>query len=347
LVLLWRGTVRTWFAWLGVNAMLAGGVAALYFVVGHEQFLAASEFMRGCWDQTFPPIHQPAKLAMFVLLSNTSEALAYPVGGVNGTSALTTICCLTAVVFMLRARQISLAALCSMPIILNFTAACLHCYPYAGQTRFMLFMAPLFCLLAGLGAAVWVGMLYRVSWAARTPVYVGLGLLLAIGAGTSVRDFIKPYKETCWQRNRDFARWFWSDKAQGAELVCLQNDLKQRFFSPPEGDDLAAVYFCNQRIYNSRLAHGKPAELDKVSKDRPLCCARFRPAKSSGKDDADFGQWLQTFQAKYQLVGQERYPLTFFVHEKELKYVDSVEIYAFLPRDQQQPAYTAMRHVEP
>ena len=36
-------------------------------------------------------------------------------------------------------------------------------------------------------------------------------------------------------------------------------------------------------------------------------------------------------EAKYRLVAREKYPLTFFVHEHELQYIDQVEMYEFVP----------------
>ena len=96
-----------------------------------------------------------------------------------------------------------------------------------------------------------------------------------------MRDFLKPYKETCWQRNRDFARWFWADKALDAELVCVSSDCGLPVSSAPGGDDLASVYFCNQRIYSSRLAHRLPPKLDQVAQDHPLRYARFRPSTAT------------------------------------------------------------------
>ena len=117
---------------------------------------------------------------------------------------------------------------------------------------------------------------------------MALVLLAAIGSIASVRDFLKPYKETCWQRNRDFARWFWADKALGAELVCVSTDCKQPVSSAPGGDDLASVYFCNQRIYSRRHAQCLPPQFEQVSQDRPLRCARFRPAAATEQDEARF-----------------------------------------------------------
>jgi hypothetical protein len=184
--------------------------------------------------------------------------------------------------------------------------------------------------LFGLGAAAILSVIKNRRWSAGGPVVVALLLLAAVGSIASVRDFLKPYKETCWQRNRDFARWFWSDKALDAELVCVSTDLQQPV-SATGGDDLASVYFCNQRIYSRRIAHRLPPQLEQVSKDRPLRCARFRPSVCTEQDEAKFQEWLHSMDAKYRLVARERYPLTFFVHESELQCVDQVEMYEFVP----------------
>jgi hypothetical protein len=210
----------------------------------------------------------------------------------------------------------------------------------------MLYMAPIFCLLTGLGGAAILslmksrrrpgvpGALGVPGARAGAPVVAVLVLLAAIGGVTSDRDFLKPYKETCWQRNRDFARWFWTDKALDAELVCVSTDCKLPPSSAPDGNELAAVYFCNQRIYSRRHARGLPPQLEQVSQDRPLRCARFRPAAATEQDEAEFQAWLRSMEAKYRLVAREKYPLTFFVHERELQCIDRVEMYEFVPVQQ-------------
>jgi hypothetical protein len=302
---------------------------------------AAGPHMRVGWENAFPPLHSAKNLALFLLESHTSEAFSYPAGGSRGASSLTTICWLTALVLLLRGRRFWLATLFSVPLILNFTAAALHGYPYGGHSRVMLYMAPILCLLTGLGGAGILSLMKNRRWPAAAPAVVVLVLLAAVGGIASVRDFLKPYKETCWQRNRDFARWFWADKALDAELVCVSTDLKQPVSSAPGGDDLASVYFCNQRIYSRRLAHGVPPKLDDVSKDRPLRCARFRPSAASQQDEAKFQEWLRSMEDKYRLVAREKYPLTFFVHENELQYVDQVEMYEFVPSEQRVASKTA------
>ena len=254
---------------------------------------------------------------------------------------MTTLCWLTALVLLVRGRRFWLATLFTVPLVLNFTAAALHGYPYGGHSRLMLYMAPILCLLTGLGGAAILSLMKNRRWPAGAPAVVALVLLAGVGSVASVRDFLKPYKETCWQRNRDFARWFWADKALDAELVCVSNDCGLPVSSAPGGDDLASVYFCNQRIYSSRLAHGLPPKLDQVSKDHPLRYARFRPSAATEQDDASFQAWLLTTEAKYRLVSREKYPLTFFVHEHELQYIDQVEMYEFVPVEQRMASRTA------
>jgi hypothetical protein len=328
------GTLRQWLAWLGLNTLAAGGVALLYFASAHAQLEAAGPHMRTGWEQAFPPLHSAKQMALFLLESHSSEAFSYPAGGARGASGLTTICWLAALVLLLRGRRFWLATLFTVPLILNFTAAALHGYPYGGHSRVMLYMAPILCLLTGLGGTGLLSLMKNRRWSAATPAILALALLAAVGGVASVRDFLKPYKETCWQRNRDFARWFWTDKALDAELACVASDFKQPLSAAPGGDDLASVYFCNQRIYSRRLAHGQPPKLDAVTKDRPLRCARFRPSAATEQDEAKFQEWLRSMETKYRLVAREKYPLTFFVHESELQYVDQVEMYEFVPNDE-------------
>ena len=322
---------RQWLAWWGVNLAVAGGVALLFFASARAQLTAAGPHMRTGWEQAFPPFNSVRQMALFLVESHTSEAFSYPAGGARGASLLTTLCWLTALVLLVRGRRFWLATLFTMPLVLNFAAAALHAYPYAGHSRVMLYMAPIFCLLTGLGGAAILSVMKSRRWSPTAPAVAALVLLAAIGTIASVRDFLKPYKETCWQRNRDFARWFWADKAFDAELVCVSSDLKLPVSAAPGGDDLAAVYFCNQRIYSRRHARCLPPQLEQVSKDRPLRCARFRPSAATEQDEAKFQEWLGSMEAKYRLVARERYPLTFFVHEHELQYIDQVEMYEFVP----------------
>ena len=130
---------------------------------------------------------------------------------------------------------------------------------------------------------------------ASTPWLATLWLLAAIAVGISVRDFLKPYKDPCFQRDRDFARWFWTEKSRDGELVCLKHDFGGRcFYHPAEGDDLASIFYCNQRIYWPRLARGEKPQWDNISKTWPLRCVRFRPSITTRQDEEEFSSLAES-----------------------------------------------------
>ena len=109
-------------------------------------------------------------------------------------------------------------------------------------------------------------------------VLATLWLLAAIAVGISVRDFLKPHKDPSFQRDRDFARWFWTEKSRDGELVCVKHDFGGRCFcQPAEGDDLASIFYCNQRIYWPRLARGEKPQWDRILED-PAVAVRPFPA---------------------------------------------------------------------
>ena len=214
-----------------------------------------------------------------------------------------------------------------------FCAAAAHVYPYGNHVRFGLYFAPIFCLLTGLGGASILAAVRPRRRAALAGVSAVLALLVIIAVSASVRDFLKPYKEPCWMRNRDLARWFWTDKAVHAELLCLRTDLHRQFYEPLEGDDLASIFYCNQRIYSPRHAQGKPPQLELVSATHPLRCVRFRPGYTNPGNDADFHGWLEKMERSFRLVSQESYPMTFPLHNPERLFIDQVEVYEFVPKE--------------
>ena len=134
-------------------------------------------------------------------------------------------------------------------------------------------------------------------------------------------------------RNRDFARWFWTDMARDAELVCVERDLHEHFYSDAPDDSLACIYFCNQRIYSARHAAGEPPQLDRVSAAWPLRCAHFRSPGLTPRGKVAFDAWLDDMKSRYRLVSMVKYPLTFWVGEQELHAVAQVELYEFVPKD--------------
>lgn len=341
-VLLRQGSWKDWLRLAISGLALCASFAVLFSVSGRGQMSDSGEILRGVLADGFPSSYSPFRLLTFLLL-NTNRSMCYPIGGNEwAPNGINSLLCLTGLVLLVRARRLSLVVLCLTPLALNFIAAVLKCYPYCDPWRLAIYMAPIFCLLVGLGLTQFLATLRRLGAEVQSafqvlrPLATILVLFASIAVGASVRDFLHPCKEACWMRNRDFARWFWVDKAEGAELVCLLNDLHERFYAIPHdttpAEALSSVYYCNQRIYSPRLARREPVELDRVSASHPLRCVRFRPTYSTSDDEAAFNAWLKTMESRYRLVGKERYPLTFWINDK-LKNIDYVELYEFVPND--------------
>jgi len=325
-------TPRGWTAWLVFNLTLAGALAALYFVSAQHQGAKSLEGMQRAWGGGFPPMGEPLKLPGWLLETHTSDLLAYPVGGRNGASMATFLLCLVGILLLALRRRWAVLGLWLGPLALSLAAAALRRYPYGQMTKFQLFAAPIFCMLAGLGAAVLV--LRPIGGRKVRPVAVRIGLLLlaAIGVGSIGRDFLFPAKSASVMRARDFARWFWFTADYDGEVACLKTDLGETFSPLTFEWGLSAVYLCNQRIYSPRHARGEPVAWERISAERPLRCVEYR---SGGfpYDEAARDRWLQEMQSRYVLVGRERYPFAQVRDKNQVaRELDYLEVYKFAPR---------------
>jgi len=119
--------------------------------------------------------------------------MAYPLGGSDGLSALTFVLFLLGMWQVWRLRQRAFLVLCVGPFVLGFLAAVLKRYPYGGCCRISQHVAPIICLLAGLGAAGLIERLRSASLQARWTRIV-CGLLTLIGVGGMLRDMAHPYR---------------------------------------------------------------------------------------------------------------------------------------------------------
>jgi hypothetical protein len=330
---LWRERARRgWLLWVVYNVVLLVSFLAVYCLTIAPQSAAELANMSSQWEHTFPPLTSPWQLICFVVLAHTSELVAYPVGGPRGASLLTAICCGVALVVLWRRGHRWLVVLCLAPLALNFVAAAWQRYPYGGHVRFMLYMGPLVCLLAGLGMAVLLSRLTHRRVSRQIPV-IGLAVLLAaIPCGSMVRDFLKPYKQLDYQRTRDFARWFWFTKALDGELVCVKTDLGKGFAPGTFEQGTSSLYLCNQRIYSRRHAQGEKPCWDHITRDRPLRCVLFRSPNFAFDEEA-FDAWLEGLERDYAMVTFAWYSLPLHDHHTgQVWYSDRVEMYEFIPR---------------
>jgi len=151
------------------------------------------------WRNAFPPLAEPWRLPYWLLDVHTGNMLAYPNGGNNfassGTAALVLAGCLA-----LRKNRPALLALLLAPLVPSFLASALHRYPYGTSARVSLYMAPAFCLLAGVGA---VALIRRLRGGRRPRFYrLAVASLVAMMALASVVNVAWPYKNFEDRENR-------------------------------------------------------------------------------------------------------------------------------------------------
>ncbi len=322
-------------AWLAYNLAVAGSFLGLYLLTVQVQ-AGAEQYMKDCWSQAFPPLDSLVGFCAWLLATHTSDMLAYPIGGPRGLSALTFVWCLAALSLLAWRRTWPLVLLAVVPLGLNMLAAALQRYPYGGHVRLMLYMAPLICLLAGLGCVSVTRLICR--WpGVRAACLVGVGgLILLIPLGSIVRDFVKPYKHTEYLACRNFAQWFWTNHALSGELVCLRADLDQTFSAETFAWGEASVYECNRQIYSPRHAQGQPPDWTKVSAEWPLRCVLYR-TPDFAFDEAAFDQWFDVMSLQYQLTDHARYRFGRYEGKRQLLSEYSVEVFEFVPRTSSSP----------
>lgn len=318
--------------WLCLNCSMLLGVGLIYVLCARHQTAAELAWMQHYWQRSFPPIHEMSQLLKWMLLTHSGSMFAYPVGADAGASALTLLCFLLSIIFLLRQRQARWLLLCLVPMGLHFLAACLKRYPYGEHPKFSQYLAPLICSFMGLGIALMLGwwktrpklaQRFFVSW------LVGLAL---VGVGSMARDIIRPYKTKADMRLRAFSRYFWPNMAFENEVVCINRDLGQ-VFSPISYQELnyVAMYACNRQIYSPRHHQRQPFQPERVSASHPLRCVRFvEPRIPQNKVAVE--QWLNSMKVNYDFIGVERIPFPRYnKHEQHLINLSYVEIYTFVP----------------
>jgi hypothetical protein len=327
---LWASGERCWRWWTAYNLALVGSFGLVFLIAAAAQSRAELGFMESYWRGAFPPLSTPAALPGWFLFTHTGDLLAYPVGGGNGASTLTFLTCLTGVIVMAMRRRWFFLLLVLTPFALNFMAAALHRYPYGGHFKFAQHLAPLICILNGLGAAAWAGRLSaRPRWQ-RAFLTLSLLFPLLVGAGGVVRDLANPYKTLSDQRARSFAQWFWFCAEHEGEAVCLHTDLREDFDSKSFQElSWSAMYLCNQRIYSPRHAAGLPPRLDEITPDRPLRCLLYHDPNHPCNEEK-LAAWLDDMQGRYQLSGREYFAFPRYdKRERTPITVDHVEIFRF------------------
>jgi len=297
--------------------------------------------MREYWREAFPPLTQPLQFFLWLVTVHTGQLFSYPAGGAGeGSGAMALLCFVVGVIFLVRRRRGEFLGLCLTPFALTLVAAAMQRYPYGGFARTSQHLAPAICLLAGLGAARLLARLPRPAWQHRG-VLALLSIFVIFAGGTLTHDLAHPYRTEHDLRVREFARWFWADKAIDAELVCTHTDLNQQFFRKSYLWRGIAQYLCNQRIYSPRhAAHRDPPDLDSISSSRALRCVVFsRPGLS--RDEAAFSNWLLDMQRRMDWVGYERND--FYKPHDHGPDIERIEVFEFAPHNKVAGTDTMLR----
>ena len=357
---------RGWWVWVAYNLALIGSFLVWYRVSLANQAGAELDVMRDIWDQTFPPRNSLLSLLAWLARVHAGPLLAVPVGGDHWGSLATTLLCLVAVGVLIHKGRYRLLVLCSAPFVLNLIAAAMRRFPYGGHMRFAMHLAPLVCILVGVGVAAILerlgrshlpsgtNVLHAMQNATRSQdiptspaglrtivppgrrdllgtVIVALLLLAVLSTG---RDFCLPGKEQQEIRKRAFAVWFWGSMERDHEVVSISADLKQTF-PPPDAswqNCVSPQFLCNQRIYSPRQARGRSCDLTRVSRRHPLACVQYW-SHLTPYDQAAFDHWLHAMQQRYDLIATERYPLLQDNdNDPTPEPPDRVEVYEFVPR---------------
>lgn len=192
----WRSPgARAKLLYVLYSALMVGTFAGTYLLVaGQKDDPKAVELdreMKAYWAHGFPP-RDPVAFGVWSLDLHTGRMLAYPLGEAHGASTLSFLLFLGGVWRLWHTGRRGLLVLCLAPFALNFLAAVLDKYPYAGCWRLTQHLAPALCLLIGVGWADlhrWVAprRRARVTWLTVTAAFLGL-----IGSGQAVFDVIRP-----------------------------------------------------------------------------------------------------------------------------------------------------------
>jgi hypothetical protein len=229
-----HGTRAVWCYFVTYNVVVALSFAAAWWIGKHQLSTGEGDANTGIamqryWANGFPPSSPGAFLLWFVR-ANTGQMTAYPIGAEAGGSSLTVALCLVGAWQWAKSKNWSWLVLFGAPFGFGLLAAAMHRYPYGTSGRLSQHVAPIVCLLAGLGAATLIelprwNLATRWKWAVAA-----FGLLATVGMGGVIREIF-------WPNNRPSASWTQSVMVEvrarasnsGPVLLCNEPQMSDLF----------------------------------------------------------------------------------------------------------------------
>jgi hypothetical protein len=228
-----RANASTVSAYCAFGVLMLGAFAIVTGMGGSASHQDLNADMSRIWSHTFPPMTNPLEFAAWVVTVHTGEFLAYPVGGENGASVVSTVLAGLGVWWLWRrstsvaARPLVVATFATLGLL--FVASVLHKYPYGGHPRLVQFLAPHLSLLVGTGAAAAISQLRDVRRARVATLGALVGLCL-LGGITLARDVAHPFKSRVDAEHTAFAKKFWTrPDPTGWTTLCLTSRRTQSF----------------------------------------------------------------------------------------------------------------------
>jgi hypothetical protein len=326
----WKsGSRASRIAYMFYNVALVGSFGLVMALAIQNHYDASKKIMTNYWAGAFPPaLNAPGRLIAWLAETHTGEMFAYPFGADNGGSILTSICVAVAAWMLYRQQRKSLLCMFAGVFVLAFLAAAVHRYPYGGNSRLVQYLAPIICLLAGLGLAIILAKSPQIAWRRRA-LACYLATLVVMGGGVMVYDLVHPFKHRVDVVHQGFARWFWGQNWSDSKVVCLKTDWQKDIFTTSD----FSGYLCYQRIYSPRHQRGARSE-EEIGLDttRPLRCVVYSTQGEHLKAPA-FTNWLAEMEAQYDLVERQTHKVQLNI-PRELDVFGYYEVYSFRPKSE-------------
>lgn len=193
---IWKNRIqRGLMVWILYNLVLIGSFLFFFFVIVRTQTQSTLAAFQEYWAAAFPPVTSPLSFLSWLMKVHSSRSFSYPLGGKHGGSTLTLLLCLFSIGVLLRAKQWGELLWLLGPFGLALIAAAFQYYPYGAHYRFLLFLSPLICILAGIAME---RLIFKIpespkSFSSRQRRFSNFILMIhcAIGCGCIVRDLIR------------------------------------------------------------------------------------------------------------------------------------------------------------
>jgi 4-amino-4-deoxy-L-arabinose transferase-like glycosyltransferase len=238
---------------LAFNVLIVAAFYVCDVVIAREQLgspgSAFHDYMTGYWKNGFPP-EGPLAVIWWLVSSHVGPLMGYPYATGAGSGLLTFPLFALGAYLCWRARRRSFVLLCLAPFAITLLAAFLHRYPYGECARLSQHLAPLICLLAGVGVSGLVRRFVRTPAVRYRLAWQVCGLLALVGVAYLINWTCRPYRDEEDQWDRQLARDMLSLTAGGEPVVVLN--------APGEVNSVALWYLRTQggRVVWARQADG-------------------------------------------------------------------------------------------